>query len=156
MIARRLARKGLREQNKEKKKNTMAGIGRLRGAESVCAKLALPQEHPQMMQPVETIPKRWPVITRGKVHCLRTDFQGRLGAGRRAEGKKRKFPRLPRLPTEKSSQKRLSVRSCSALPPTGIVASRDGRGADMGQRCSRKEMDGCGDGARVHSQHARW
>lgn len=108
------------------KKNTIAGIGRLRGSESVGAKLALLQENSQMMQRVETIPKRRPVITRGKVHCLRKDFQGRLGAGRRAEGKKKKFPRLPRLPTENWSQKRLSLRSCSTLPPTGRVVSRDG------------------------------
>lgn len=97
MIARRLARKGPRKQNEEKKKSTIAGIGRLRGSESVGAKLALLQENSQMMQRVGTIPKRRPVITRGKVHCLRKDFQGRLGAGRRAEGKKKKFPRASAL-----------------------------------------------------------
>lgn len=115
--------KDCKTQNQGKK--TITGVRRLRGTESVGAKLALQQENSLMMQRVETIPKRRLVITRGKVHFLRKDVQGQLSAGRRAEGKKKKFPRPPQVPTENWSQKRLSVHSCSALPPTGGVDSRD-------------------------------
>lgn len=88
MIARQLARKRLKN-TKRRGKKTIAGVRRLSGTESVSAKLALLQENSQMMRRAETIPKRRLVITRGKVHRLRKDFQGQLSAGRRTEGKKK-------------------------------------------------------------------
>lgn len=91
MISRQLGRERLQNtKQKENKKKKITGVRRLRGTESVGAKLALLQENAAMMQRAQTIPKRRLVITPGKVRRLREDFQGRLGAGRNAEGKKEK------------------------------------------------------------------
>lgn len=109
------------------------------------------------MQRVETIPKRRPVITRGKVHCLRKDFQGRLGAGRRAEGKKKKFPRASALANrelEPETFKRAQLLHAATYWESCFKGRRGG--ANMGQSCSRKEMDDCAYDGLAYSQHARW